>query len=145
MREFVKQIFGDMLSRRTGQRGAGMLEFVVTLPIWAMFVIAIAYFMGLSYRHLAVMTVASDCALISSQTSNGPNGTGVAMGASSAVRDAYGVDMVVGLLGGGSCNAATEGPHNVWGGAESINYQFNFPTQPYRSSWIRGLRSTTTP
>ena len=141
MRKFVKQIFGDMLSRRTGQRGAGTLEFVVTLPIWAMFVIAIAYFMGLSYRHLAVMTVASDCALISSQTAaTSANNTGMATAASGKVRDAYGVDMVVGLLSNGSCNASTEGPHNVWGGSESIHYQFNFPLQPYRSSWIQGLR-----
>ncbi len=140
MQNFLRQIFRGMVDQRTGQRGAGMLEFVVTLPIWATFVFATAYLIGLSYRHLAVLTVASDCAVISSQTSKGSNDMGVAMGASSAVRDAYGVDMVVGLLSGGSCNAAMEGPHNVWGGSESINYQFNFPSQPYRSSWIRGVR-----
>jgi hypothetical protein len=140
MQNFVRQIFSDMVDPRRGQRGAGVMEFVITLPIWAMFVIAIAYFIQLTYTHLATITVAGDCAAITAQTAAVEgNDFGLGSVAQRAVRSAYGWQGVVGLSSG-QCSAATEGPHNVWGGSESIHYDFIYPFQPYRSNWKAGLR-----
>ncbi len=133
MGQCMKQLVKSTFNRRSWQKGAGMVEFVITLPVWAVFVIVMIYFVGLYYRHLATLTTAGDCNVI-----NAESGSTIAMRSSHLVRDAYGLNAVVGVAPL-QCSASTEGPHNVWGGSQSIHYDFSFPAQPYRSDWIRGL------
>ncbi len=118
---------------RAWEKGSGMLEFVITLPVWALFVLVMAYFIALYYRHLATLSTAGDCVVMQTQS-----GTTQAFASSHQVRDAYGLSAVVGVATR-QCSASTEGPRGVWGGSQSIHYDFIFPLQPYRSDWIRGL------
>ena len=133
MRESVKSWARSIFHRRACHKGTGMVEFVITLPVWALMIIVMIYFVGLYYRHLATLTTAADCTVIAVHS-----GDTIARESSRAVRSAYGLRAVVGVAPL-QCSASTEGPRAVWGGSQSIHYTFSFPVQPYRSDWIRGL------
>ena len=133
MQQSMTQRVRNAFNRRAWQKGVGMVEFVITLPVWALFIIVMAYFIGLYYRHLATLSTAGDCVVIATQSN-----AFLAMRSSGDVRDAYGLRAVVGVAQR-QCSASTEGPRGVWGGSQSIHYMFSFPLQVYQSDWIRGL------
>lgn len=111
------------------ERGQASAEMAVIMPIFILILTGIMSFARLAYFHLALLTTASDCAVVASHEPDRYYGT------ANLVQDAYGIDANVTLHheAGASlmaCSAFT----NVWPGL-GVWYTVHMPLQPYASIW----------
>lgn len=128
--------------RRAHERGQASAEMVIVLPIIVLFIAGIIYATRLAYTHLALITIANDCATTGSQvaTTNSLEAADQGMVAARDSQATFNVETplksaATGMGAGASvdCGAALV----VWGPPTNYNveYHFRMPLQPYKSNW----------
>ncbi len=115
--------------RASGEHGQASAEMAVIMPIFVLILTGIMSFARLAYFHLALLTTASDCAVVASHEPDRYYGT------ANLVQGAYGIDANVTLHHEAgaplmACSAFT----NVWPGL-GVWYTVHMPLQPYASIW----------
>jgi Flp pilus assembly pilin Flp len=108
------------------ERGAAGAEMAISAPLWAMFIMGIAGLAALVYAHLAVITAAADCAVTSSQSDH--------LVPLAVVDSDYGL-RITSAESPGNCSASLKTENWIGWAPHSVNYQFIFPRQAYRSDW----------
>jgi Flp pilus assembly protein TadG len=128
--------------RRADERGQASVEMVIILPIIVIFIAGIIAATRLAYTHLALITIANDCATNGSQVSSthnvlaGDQGLAAAQEAQSTFNIESPVKSAATGMGAGAsmiCGASLV----VWGPPTdySVRYDFRMPLQPYKSNW----------
>jgi Flp pilus assembly protein TadG len=128
--------------RRAGERGQASVELVIILPIIVIFIAGIIAATRLAYTHLALITIANDCATNGSQVASTNNDRAGDQGLTAAwdTQATFNIESPLKSAGTGmgpSASVICSASLVVWGPPTkySVRYDFRMPLQPYKSNW----------